>query len=646
MRATFLLLALALAAGLAAPAAARTRPNPDGRLVLGTDGPAGGPLRTAAATATALNVGLAAGAVQIDSVWYDLQDMGSMGQHVVVGPDGRVHVSWQDEFCELNSLCPPNLSLPNPHPNRGQAYAYRDASGVWHNLGKVRSPALAALRCCGNPDPIGGFGSLALAPTGRIAVAQHINEEGCDLRGQFYYQQSVGGSTWSAQLPTFITPNGSSFLFPQVAATPSGGFSLLAEVPVAGGYDEVTDLAVSWFPSGNTTYSCFNFQGGDWTRPMPLSLFRDNRPAFPAIAVSSNGRVGIAVGDFGGNVFLVESSTGSFLPGTVTIRNLTNYTDAQVTKGDSTSTQYRPYVHCAIAYNDTTPNVVWSELQARKIGSTVQYFDWRSRIRHWSSDRGAQTVYQVPAGVADRYDDVDNGLKGPLCGFNSITVDWPQVGFSEDGSETYVAWLRYVDAEIDPTADMQLTGICTGIGFGDIACSVARGAGAWSPAENLTNTPKSDERFFSLATRNPGGRLHIVYQASATDQSGSAIIGDRGLTPGNILRRIAYLEKRPAASVLAVTPGVTSGGPALRVWPNPVFGAARVRIDAAPGTPAGRRAEIYGVDGRRIASLPLESGSVQWDATSADGGRVPSGVYFARISDDPATSAVRFVIAR
>lgn len=645
MRARSMLLALALAAGVTAPAAARTSSNPAGRLVLGAAGPTQQPLGTSAATL--VNVGLAAGAVQIDSVWYDLQDMGSMGQHIVVGPDGRVHVSWQDEFCELNGLCPPNLALPNPHPNRGQAYAWRDAAGTWHDLGKVRDPDVAALGCCALPDPIGGFGSLALAPSGRIAIAQHINEESCDLRGQFYYQDAVGASTWAAQLPTFITPNGSSYLFPQVAATPAGGFALLAEVPEPGGYDEVTDFAVSWFANGNTTYTCFNFQGGSWTRPMPLATFRDGRPGFPAIAASSNGRVGIAVGDFGGNVWLVESSTGTFLPGTVTIRNLTNTTDAQVTAGDSTSTQYRAYVHCAIAYNDTTPNVVWSELQARRVGGQVQFFDHRSRIRHWNSVRGLNTVYQVPAGVADRYDDVDNGLSGPLCGFNTLSVDWPQVGFSEDGSETYVAWLRFVDGEVDPTADQGLTGICTGIGFADIAASVALGpGGAWSAPENLTNTPNCDERFFSLAPRNPGGRLHLLFQASATDQAGSAIIGDRGAAPGNILRRIAYLEKRPAASVLAVSPGVATGAPVLRVSPNPVFGAARVRLDAAPGTPAGRRAEIYGIDGRRVASLPLVAGSVQWDARTDGGGRVPSGVYFARIADDPASSAVRFVIAR
>ena len=39
-----------------------------------------------------------------------------------------------------------------------------------------------------------------------------------------------------------------------------------------------------------------------------------------------------------------------------------------------------------------------------------------------------------------------------LSGFNTISVDWPQVGFSPGGFETYVVWLRFTDAQVDPTA--------------------------------------------------------------------------------------------------------------------------------------------------------------------------------------------------
>lgn len=626
----------------ATPAFARVTPNPPGRAVLDPNGPVAAPLTVSATNA--LPVGLPAGAVQLDSTWYDLQDMGSLGHRITVGGDLRVHAVWQDDFCELGGGCPPNLGAPQPFPNRGMAYAWRSTDGTWHNDGKVRDPALANLRCCAAADELGGFGGVTLMPDGRAVIAQHINEESCDLRGQFDLQNTVGGSSFTGYLPPIAS--GVDYLFPQVAIASGGALTLLGEIPHAGVYDETVNFATSYFPTTGTSYTCFHFQGGAWINPMPLALFRDGRPAFPCIGAGSDGRVGIAVGDFGGNVWLCESSNGSFAPGTVRIRNLTNTTDAQVTAADSTSTQWRSYVHCSLAYADTTPHVVWAELQARRVAGTVQFFDWRSRIRHWSSDRGVETVHQVQPGVADHYDDVDNGLAGPLAGFNTLSVDWPQVGFSEDGSEIYVCWLGFTDANVDPTADMQLTGICTGVGYGDIYCSVARSGVAWSAPENLTNTPRTDERFFSLAERNPGGVVRLLFQTSATDQAGCAIIGDRGTSPGNVLRRIAYLEKHPAASVLAVDEGPARGAPSLRAYPNPILGAARIHFSAAPDVTPSRRVEIYAVDGRRIQSLALAGGSVQWDGHGEDGSRSPSGVYFARLSDDPASRAVRFILAR
>ena len=85
-------------------AAGRANPNPQGRLVLDPARPivrTSERLSSTAVTRTVVAVGLPAGAVAIDSTWYDLQDMGSFGHHIEVGPDGRVHLTWQDEFCEL-----------------------------------------------------------------------------------------------------------------------------------------------------------------------------------------------------------------------------------------------------------------------------------------------------------------------------------------------------------------------------------------------------------------------------------------------------------------------------------------------------------------------------------------------------------------
>jgi hypothetical protein len=236
-----------------------------------------------------------------------------------------------------------------------------------------------------------------------------------------------------------------------------------------------------------------------------------------------------------------------------------------------------------------------------------------------------------------------------MCGFNTISVDWPQVGFSDAaGTEVYVAWLRFRDNEVDPTAIRSgFEGISTGTGFGDIACSVTRNGQGWSAMQDLTNTPNTDERFFSLSTINPGGKLNLVYQASSTNEAGCALIGDRGSNPGNLLRRIAYLEVKPTASVLAVDPPTAPRPGALAAAPNPIFGLARVTFRAGLAPSTSRHVEVFSLDGRRVADVPMPSAApVTWDGRDGAGQHVPAGIYFARLSDDPMHGAVRIVLAR
>ena len=646
MRFTISVLLITCGVLTAEPALPRTSANAPGFVPRRSDTPLPAGARSASHTgvasapdATAQPAPLPAGAVALDSTWYDLQDMGSLGTRIVVAADGRVHVTWQDDFCEMDpNGCPPNLNLPQPHPFRGMAYAYRDALGAWQHLGKVQDPDV---RNCCVTELFGGFGGIDVTADGRAALSQHMNEEGCDLRGNFYLEDAAGATTWAAKLTPIVSP---SYLFPQVIALPNGSFDVLGEVPRGGSYDETERFAVSRFASASIPFVCpTGWQGGAWTTVISPSLFRDGRGAFPSIARGSDGRAGIAVTDFGGNVFLIQSSDATFQPGTISVRNLTGYTDAAVTATDSTSTQYRAYVHSHVAYNDTTPHVVWSELQARRSGGSVVFFDHRSRIRHWDSMGGISAVHQIPAGVADRYDDVDQGLTGPLAGFNTISVDWPQIGFSHDGAETYVAWLRFTDNEVDPTANMGLPGIVSGIGFGDIALAVRSGVGPWSVPQNLTQTPATDERFFSLAARNPGGLAHLMLQASATNEAGVVIIGDRGASPGNVLRRIAYLERQIQGSVVAVGPGDRARGPAARAAvPNPARAAVSFSLTSGEGGVVG----IYGVDGRRIARLPLLPGApARWDGRDERGRAVPDGLYLARL-EGRAEAGTKFLMMR
>jgi len=595
---------------------------------------------------------LAAGAVAIDSTYYDLQDFGSLGQRIVVGADGRVHVTWEDDFCNVAGGCPPNPAAPNPYPWRGMGYAVRDSRG-WNNLGRVSDPTIACTSFC-TPEHEGGFGTLAVTANGRAVVSQHMNEDGCDLRSNLDFEGAAGMASWKAYLPPIVSP---SYLFPQVALTGTSAI-MLGEIPLSppqGFYEEVTEFRVSRLVAEGPTFTCpTGWQMGAWNSVVSSSLFRDGHPAYPSLASGSDGRVGIAVTDFGGNVFLIESLAGTFLPGTITIRNLTNYYDTAINQPDSSSSEWRPWIHCHLAYQDTTPHVVWSELQARRINNQIEYFDWRSRIRHWSSTTGLSTVKQVQAGEADTYDDIDLGLHGPLPGFNTLSVDWPQVGFSPGGYETYVTWVRFTDDEVDPTAIVNgLEGIQTGTGYGDLCASLRRsGTSSWSAPENLTLTDRTDERFPALATYNPGGLIHLLYQSPATDQAGVAVVGDRGgdnCGPEGcrdfLLRRIAYLEKHLAASVVSVDEtSAALVGPALVSYPNPARGAVRFSFDPAR-TPRGARAIlVFSAAGRRIARVPASGTSARWDGRDDGGHSAPAGLYFARFEGDRGARATKFML--
>jgi hypothetical protein len=371
---------------------------------------------------------------------------------------------------------------------------------------------------------------------------------------------------------------------------------------------------------------------------VPAGTFADGSGGYPSLAASANGRAGVAMTDFGKNVFLIESSNGTFQAGTVTVRKLTNYADASIIRPDSTSAEWRPYINCHLAYQDTTPHVVWSELQARRSGGQIFLADWHSRIMHWSSTDGVSVVKQGGPETGS-YDNIDNGQLGPVVGLNHISNDWPQVGFSAGGHETYVVWVRCVDAEVDPTANAGIPG-ATGIGFGDIEVSVSNLGGPWAPAQNLTQTPQTDERFVAISPRNPGGEVGILFQASATNQAGIAESQDRGTTPTLYVRRIAWLEKRVSASVVAVDDPAPRAAPVTLVArPNPARGTVTFAAGAAE---AGGAVLVFTVDGRRVARLPLDRGRAAWEGRDLRGRPVASGVCLARLEGDR-SAAARFL---
>ena len=118
------------------------------------------------------------------------------------------------------------------------------------------------------------------------------------------------------------------------------------------------------------------------------------------------------------------------------------------------------------------------------------------------------------------------------------------------------------------------------------------------------------------------------------------MVGDRGTQPGNLLRRIAYLERVLAASTVDVGAWTPPGRALLRALPNPARG--RVRFTTG-GAEHGWRA-IYGLHGALGARVPLAAGTAEWNARDRRGAIAPSGMYHARLEGAGRAIETRFML--
>jgi hypothetical protein len=91
------------------------------------------------------------------------------------------------------------------------------------------------------------------------------------------------------------------------------------------------------------------------------------------------------------------------------------------------------------------------------------------------------------------------------------------------------------------------------------------------------------------------------------------------------------------STAMAERLGRGSGSLAMANFPNPFNASTAIRITGT-GAFGSARLEIFNTTGRRIADLTpaVRSGriEVKWDATNVTGNRVPSGLYYCRLSVD------------
>jgi hypothetical protein len=122
-------------------------------------------------------------------------------------------------------------------------------------MGKVRDTRLHCSQCV--PENVGGFGSLSMTAGGSAVVSQHMNEDGCARRGDMYLEDGPAAATWRGYLTPIPGASDPPYLeFPQAVSNPLGSFTLTAESPRTGTYDEVEAFRVSYLGASGTNFVC------------------------------------------------------------------------------------------------------------------------------------------------------------------------------------------------------------------------------------------------------------------------------------------------------------------------------------------------------------------------------------------------------
>jgi hypothetical protein len=110
---------------------------------------------------------------------------------------------------------------------------------------------------------------------------------------------------------------------------------------------------------------------------------------------------------------------------------------------------------------------------------------------------------------------------------------------------------------------------------------------------------------------------------------------------------VVNLSARPTSGTTSVDPTLPT---ALRYYaprPNPLTRGTRFAFDLPQTAPV--RLDVYDLSGRRVASLaegetPAGRHEIFWDTSTARGGRLSAGVYFARFVTPGLSKTDRLVV--
>ncbi|MGH7451182.1 MAG: cohesin domain-containing protein, partial [bacterium] len=406
--------------------------------------------------------------------YYDYGSNGGVLSNIVDYGDGTLAVARM-------GATQPNLS------DRGTYWAYFDGR-AWSPMTLVET----ILR---------GWSNLATLADGRSVTVSHIaNEVNVDtLKG-------VG--VWRSAITGFATPT--QAVWPRLTVDGRNNIIICSTLNgTEAGFRNRKEVAIS------------RDRGLTWSHRILLPDTTTHLPQFSADdqAIDSFGdKIAIAAAERGGDVHLWQSNNNGQ---TWSYRNVTNYpTDIPVSKAE-----IRPWDTCDLIYDNAgNLHIFWEAVLATQDlpGTPIElFYDRNVGIQHWSQIAGitqAVTWADIPGSALES----DNTLFGAGGPFQQINADatltmQPQLGVDAAGN-LYMLFAAYRPLDFDSDSTH----------FTDIyAVGSLDGGATWGPPANVTNTPKSEDLWASLAD-NIGDSLRFVYQSD--DNTGNGIQGG-GATP-------------------------------------------------------------------------------------------------------------------
>ena len=503
------------------------------------------------------------------SGWFDYQSNGGSVNYIRVNPaNGQIHVIYMVS----------NDSANTGGPTRGTAYALSTNNGAsWNNFNNLRVPAN---RRSGFPCLDLGFSA---GIEGRAIIANHSDPNIPNTTNNFSYVY-IDDAPGAGQFVEFPLPPprgifGQEPIWPYVAATANGNIVMAGSPDVTGG-------------TGPDFYSVFqNFTA--WTSWTQYPGRNQTGGRYP-VAANGTGRVGILlnVSNNSSGIYWLESTdNGATWPASpVEIYGLTR------PFGGGT---YVSYVHSDVVYNGDTPLFAMTEVSTNISTPNPQILFYSQPTGYVVAVPWNPSLY-----IAEPL---------PQQRFHQYGIGWPSIGMS--GSSIILAYQVFQPEVSDSSPNFHYSDVWY--------VKSTNGGVAWSSPQNLTNTPRMDERYPSVSKWNAPGQFNIVWQED-TEPGAHTPNSDNATITRSYLKfmQVGTVDVREQTSV-------PQSFVLSQNYPNPFNPSTR--IDYAISRTGNVSLKVYNALGQDMATLVDETLAAGRYSATFDATTLPSGVYFFRL---------------